>query len=212
MNILITGAGRGLGLHLAAEALRRGHSVIAAVRNAAADGALAKLEQQYKGRVAYAAFDVTDEQAIAQFAADASEAGITVDAVINNAAILTERSASIETLNMDEVARSFEINVFGPMKVVKHVLPLMNGTSGAIVNISSEAGSLHNAYGGDYPYAMTKTALNMFTEQLRHAVKERGIAVYSVHPGWIRTDMGASKHPGTRKTARQAFSILQRGK
>ncbi|MFD1954391.1 SDR family oxidoreductase [Paenibacillus thailandensis] len=201
MNILITGASRGLGLALADESLKRGHSVIAAVRSPEHGGKLAELRERYGANVETAMFDVTDETAIARFAAGYAARGKRLEAIINNAAILTERGSSIEELDMTEVARTFDVNVLGPMRVVKHLLPLMDGTGGVIVNISSEAGSLHGAYGGDYAYGTSKTALNMFTEQLKHAVKPRGIAVYAVHPGWMKTDMGGSEAPGDPRTS-----------
>lgn len=213
MNVLITGANRGLGLAIAEEALARGHSVIAAIRSLESAGRLDELFDKYGDKIQSAIFDVADEEAIARFAADFAGNGGNVDVIVNNAAILAERGKSVEKLDMNEVARSFDINVLGPMRVVKHMLPLMAGPNGAIINISSEAGSMHRAYGGDYPYGMTKTALNMFTEQLKHAVKARGIAVYSVHPGWMKTDMGGSKAPGDpRDSAAGIMDLAERRK
>ncbi|MBW7458959.1 SDR family NAD(P)-dependent oxidoreductase [Paenibacillus sepulcri] len=121
--------------------------------------------------------------------------GRTLGAIVNNAAILVARNTQIESLDMDDVVNTFEINLYGPMRVVKHFLPLLTEKDAAIINISSEAGSITNAYPGDYPYAISKTALNMFSQQLLSYVKGRGIQVLSIHPGWMRTDMGGATAP-----------------
>ncbi|MEM5593877.1 SDR family NAD(P)-dependent oxidoreductase [Niallia circulans] len=90
-----------------------------------------------------------------------------------------------------------DVNVLGPMRVVKHFLPLIyKGEGKAIINISSEAGSIQNAYGGDFPYGISKAALNMFSVQLSRYVNEKNITVYAIHPGWIKTDMGGEDATG----------------
>lgn len=211
MNILITGAGRGLGFELVTEALERGHSVLAGVRSLGKGSRLEQLRESFGGKLSYALFDVTSEEAISEFAAKCAEQGVQIDAIVNNAAILTDREIPIEQLDITDAARSFDVNVLGAMRVVKHLLPRMSGSEGVIVNISSDAASLHGAYGGDYAYGISKTALNMFTEQLKHALKPRGIAVYSVHPGWMKTDMGGSNATDNpRESAAGIMDLIER--
>lgn len=196
MNVLITGANRGLGYEITEEALERGHTVIAGVRNPEEkNDKLTSLSTKYGERLVIKALDVTNEAGMADLAFQMKKDGKGLDAIVNNAAILTARNTQIEDLNMNEVALTFEINLYGPMRVVKHFLPLLAGSGGAIINISSEAGSISNAYPGDYPYAISKTALNMFSQQLLAYVKDRGIQVLSIHPGWMKTDMGGENAP-----------------
>jgi NAD(P)-dependent dehydrogenase (short-subunit alcohol dehydrogenase family) len=213
MNILITGAGRGLGLELAAEALQRGHQVIAGVRDPELMGVgLTRLKERFPGQMMVLLLDVADEAGIEKAAVQLQNSGIQIAVIINNAAILAGRKMNIENLNMDEVELSFDINLLGPMRVVKHFLPLMPASGfGAILNISSEAGSISNAYAGDYPYAISKTALNMFSEQLRCYLKVRGIVVYSVHPGWMKTDMGGPDAPTDPKKSAEGIVDLADG-
>lgn len=212
MNMLITGANRGLGFEIAAEALERGHAVIAGVRNPhAQDERLAALASKYDKRIALAALDVTDEAGLAELAARLKHEGKTLGAIVNNAAILAARSTPIEALDMDDVIRSFDINLYGPMRVAKHFLPLLTEPAAALINISSEAGSITHAYPGDYPYAITKTALNMFSQQLLAYVKDRGIQVLSVHPGWMKTDMGGENAPtDPRASAKGILDLVER--
>lgn len=212
MNLLITGASRGLGLAMAAEALERGHRVYAGVRDPEKKNArLSELESRFGGKLVCVRLDVTDESGIAELAAEMNREGRTLGAIVNNAAVLEERNTPIERVDMEAVARSFDINLFGPMRVAKHFLPLLTEERAALVNISSEAGSLTNAYPGDYPYAISKTALNMLTEQLRKYLRDREIAVYSVHPGWVKTDMGGEQAPtDPRKSAAGILDLIER--
>jgi NAD(P)-dependent dehydrogenase (short-subunit alcohol dehydrogenase family) len=213
MKILITGAGRGLGYALAAEALERGHSVIAGVRNEGGrHGGLLELAGRHPGRVVIAGLDVADEPMIAGAASNLKRQGVVVDAIVNNAAILLARDASIENLDFGLMSQTMDINLYGPMRIVKHFLPLMSsGGARCIINISSEAGSFTNAYGGDYPYAISKAALNMFSRQLNKLLKDRDIPVYAVHPGWIKTEMGGERAPGDPVvSARGIMDLLER--
>ncbi|THF78039.1 SDR family oxidoreductase [Cohnella fermenti] len=197
MRIFITGAGRGLGFELTEAAVREGHSVIACVRDASRPGErLTELLQRYPDSVRLKSLDVASEGDAARIAAELSESGLALDAIVNNAGILLGREDGIETLSIEELRKTLEINLVGPIAVAKHLVPLMRGSdAGMVLNISSEAGSFSGAYGGDYPYAISKLALNMFTKQLNEELKPRGIRALAVHPGWIRTDMGGSAAP-----------------
>jgi NAD(P)-dependent dehydrogenase (short-subunit alcohol dehydrogenase family) len=199
MKLLITGANRGLGLALTSEAVKRGHTVYGGVRNPDQQGdGLNQLTSDFPNQVYPLRLDVTDEKTCQDASSSLEKENISLDVIVNNAAILNERSSKIEELDMEKVEQSFNINLYGPMRVVKHFLPLVNkGPNASIINISSEAGSFQNAYGGDYPYALTKSSLNMFSAQLRKYLAEDQVSVYAVHPGWIKTDMGGEKAPGT---------------
>ncbi len=211
MNILITGAGRGLGYELATEALKRGHGVIAGVRHPDQEQtALSQLAAVYGAKLTVVKLDVTDEEGIAALAASLKEQGRTLGAIINNAAVLTARNTPIEELDLQDMLTTMDINLYGPMRVVKHLLPLLTESKLSIINISSEAGSITNAYPGDYPYSISKTALNMFSQQLHVYGKERGIQVLSVHPGWMHTDMGGTEAPtNPRKSAEGIIDLIE---
>ncbi|WP_027086067.1 SDR family oxidoreductase [Cohnella panacarvi] len=196
MNYLITGAGRGLGLELTKAALERGHSVIACIRETAdATGGLLKLAAEHE-RLHIERLNVTHEEEAMRLASKLAKDNVKLHCIINNAGILLARDHSIETLPMHSVRLSFDVNVYGPMIVAKHLSPLLADNEGArLLNISSEAGSMAMAYGGDFPYAMSKATLNMFSIQLKHLLWKRGIRVFAIHPGWIRTDMGGNNAP-----------------
>lgn len=201
MNILITGAGKGLGLATVSEALRHGHHVIAGVRSLEqGNKQLQEIQQKYPQQLDIVHLDINDESGIIR-AKNAVEQQLgTVDVLINNAGILVGRDWKLEELDMAEVERSMMTNLYGPMKVVKHFLPLLRKSAApCIINISSEAGCFTGAYGGDYPYALSKSALSFFSAQLRKELTPQGFVVYNVHPGWIRTPMGGEQAPGDPK-------------
>jgi len=214
MNLLVTGANRRLGLALTMEAVRRGHTVFAGVRNPDQANELKQLRADYPTQVNLLSLDVADEGRCQEASNSLEQNNITLDVIINNAAILNERSKKIEEVNMGQVEQAFNINLFGPMRVVKHFLPLLvKGPHASIINISSEAGSFQNAYGGDYPYALTKSAVNMFSTQLKKYLADDQVAVLAIHPGWIKTDMGGEKAPGSpRESAQGIVDIIERKK
>jgi NAD(P)-dependent dehydrogenase (short-subunit alcohol dehydrogenase family) len=210
MRILITGANRGLGLALSQAGAERGHQILAGVRDLQTSTDRLMQSEVYKS-ISLLPLDVTDEESVSSAANAVKENFGTIDVIINNAGVLLERDKQIEDLDLDQVKVTFDVNFFGPIKVVKHFLPLlMMGDRSSIINISSESGSMSNAFGGDYAYASSKTALNMFTLQLNQYVKNKNINVYSVHPGWIKTDMGGDRAPGNPiDTAKGIFDIIE---
>lgn len=213
MRILITGANRGLGLALAEEACSRGHKVLAGVRGpgSSADG-LQQLLERFAEQVTILPLDVSDENSVRYACEQASSRIGSLDAIINSAAILRGRDQKLEQLDFGQMEETFQTNLYGPMAVLKHFLPLLRkGERQSVINISSEAGSFAGAYGGDYSYALSKSALNMFSAQLRRELAPAGILVHAVHPGWIKTDMGGERAPGdARESAKGILDLIER--
>jgi NAD(P)-dependent dehydrogenase (short-subunit alcohol dehydrogenase family) len=213
MRIVITGASRGLGYELAIAASKRGHEVIAGVRDKqAAEERYAKLETSQRALIELIALDVTSDGSIRQLADELGRREATVDALVNNAAILVGRDHDIDSLSFADVAESFDTNLYGPIKMIQALMPLLRKASlPSIVNISSEAGAYATAYGGDYPYGLSKQALTYLSEKLRKELEPQGFQVLAVHPGWMKTDMGGDKAPGDPvETAERLLGILER--
>jgi len=211
MKILITGANRGLGLQLAKVGLEKGYDVFASVRDMSASKIqeLTELKEQYNNQLEIVHLDVTSEKSVR---AATSKLNGSLDVIINNAAILNEREKNIEDLDLDACQLAFDINTLGPIRVIKHFLPLLkNGKNQSIINISSESGSLTNAYSGDYPYGLSKAALNMLSEKLHVTLKDEDIQVLSIHPGWMHTDMGGEHAPtDPADTATSIYRLIHR--
>lgn len=179
-TVLITGAGRGLGRALADLYAAAGLRVIACTR---------------QGSAGAPPLDVTDAASIA--ALGNHLAGEPIDIVINNAAIRGDAGGlgSLETDGFLEVMR---INALAPLLVARALRPnLLAGRRRVLVNIGSRAGSLAEGTiddeDGDYAYRCSKAALNMATVKLAQDFRSDGIAVLSLHPGWVKTDMGGAE-------------------
>lgn len=177
-TVLITGASRGLGRALADLYAAAGFRVIACLRQGAGE-----------------TLDVSDAGSIAALGARLE--GQSIDIVINNAAIRGDTGglASLEAEDFLEVMR---INALAPLLLARALRPnLVAGRRKVLVNISSRAGSLAEGTiddeDGDYAYRCSKAALNMATVKLAQDFRRDGIAVISLHPGWVRTDMGGAE-------------------
>ncbi|WP_308530603.1 SDR family NAD(P)-dependent oxidoreductase [uncultured Paenibacillus sp.] len=214
MRLIVTGAGKGLGREIVGEALRRGHEVAAGIRSLETNvEALEELQEGAPGKLTLLELDVDEEESVAKAKEAMAARWGAVDALINNAAILLAREQTIERLEFAAVENTFRTNLYGPMKMVKHFLPLLRaGNRPFILNVSSEAGGLAGAYGGDYPYALSKAALNYFTAQLRKELTPQGFGVYAMHPGWMRTPMGGSQAPGDPLDSARSILDLAEGK
>jgi NAD(P)-dependent dehydrogenase (short-subunit alcohol dehydrogenase family) len=184
---LITGCSTGFGRELATQALARGHRVAITARHLAPIRDLA----DHPGAIALQ-LDVTDAaQVDAAVAATLARFG-QIDVLVNNAGI--GYFAAVEESEPAEVARLFDINVFGVGRMIHAVLPGMRARrAGSIVNMSSAAG-LRSLPALGY-YCATKFAVEGLSGALRAEVQPLGIAVMVVEPSGFRTDWaGRSAH------------------
>ncbi len=181
-RILVTGAGRGVGLELLRQAAARGDEATGTARSA--DG-LAKIEQA-GGRALQ--LDVTDEGALA--AAGAAYDG-PIDLLVCNAGALRGRGGiGADDTGADAWQAVLMTNVAGPFFTVRAFLPKVEAAKGRIAIISSVMGSSERAYGGSYVYCASKAGATNLARNLAKELGPRGIAVGAYHPGWVRTDMG----------------------
>ncbi|RKR75792.1 SDR family oxidoreductase [Frondihabitans australicus] len=169
-RILITGASRGIGRGLAEELSRRGHDVVATARDVSAlEGVPAELRVQ---------LDVTDPASVNRAFAEAGP----VDVLISNAGATVR--APLETVPLTEVARLFELNTFGALRVAQAVLPQMRERgSGRLVFVSSVQGRIAMPLIG--PYSASKWALEAIAEGLAIETRHFGVDVQVFQPGAV---------------------------
>jgi NAD(P)-dependent dehydrogenase (short-subunit alcohol dehydrogenase family) len=178
----ITGVSSGFGRALGEVLLEGGHTVVGTVRS---EKDKASFEKLAPGRAVAVLMDVTDENAVRQGIADVESKVGPIAVLVNNAGYGFE--GAIEEAPLDEVRRQFEVNVFGPIAVMKAVLPFMRKRrAGHIVNITSMGGL--TAFPGVGIYNGSKYALEGISESLAKEVKHLGIKVTIVEPGSFRTD------------------------
>ena len=177
-TVVITGANRGIGLELAKQFTQRGDDVVAVCRKKSPE--LDKL-----GAEVLEGVDVTDDAAVAKLVKGLK--GRTVDVVVNCAGILSDES--LADLDFDRMRRQFEVNSLGPLRVISALLPNMHAGS-KIALITSRMGSIEdNTSGGRYGYRMSKAAVNMAGKSLSIDLREAGIGVFLLHPGYVATGM-----------------------
>ena len=136
--------------------------------------------------------DITDDASVRVLEMYLTKEFNCLDILINNAAILNDRSLTSLTLDLGTLKEMMDTNVYGPLRVSQALVPLLKESpAGRIVNVSSWFGSMANLQGGGYAaYRMTKTTLNALTQFMAEDLHETNITVNAACPGWVRTDMG----------------------
>ncbi len=178
---MITGCSSGLGRSLAYAVLRKGYQAVVTARNT---DTLADFEKEFPQTALILPLDVTDPAAVSQ-AVEAAERFGSIDVLVNNAGY--GYRAAVEEGEKEDTDRLFATNFWGPVSLMKAVLPGMRRMrSGAIVNISSIA-ALGTSPGSGY-YAASKCALEGLSEGLLREISPLGIKVMVVEPGAFRTD------------------------
>ena len=181
-TFLITGVSSGLGRAFAAGALAAGHRVIGTVRRAEDAGRFAALAPD---RACPLVLDVTDYDAIPEAVARAEAAAGPIDVLVNNAGYGHE--GVLEESSLDDLRRQFAANLFGPVAMIKAVLPGMRARRrGHIVNVTSMGGFI--TMPGISFYCGSKFALEGVSEALGKEVAPFGIRVTALAPGQFRTD------------------------
>ena len=183
-TIFITGAGRGIGLELARVYSAAGYHVFASVRSVAQAKSLLSFAELIE-------LEVTDPASVA--ALHKAMEKKTIDILINNAGIIGLDAQSTTEMDFDGFMKTLEVNTVAPLRIVQALLPALHrGTTPKLATISSMMGSLSYASSDRVAYRASKAAANKVIQCLATDFKPLGIAVDSLHPGWVRSDMGGS--------------------
>lgn len=212
MNILITGASRGIGLALAITFAKAEWTVFAGARHPRTP-VLWNAGQEFPD-LHPIELDVTDDHSV-QRAFMSVSAGIdTLDVVVNNAAIFPgDGHERLLELDLNWFAEAVEVNVTGVARVTRTFLPLLRRAERPrVANISSGAGSISSKDDYDYyAYSVSKAGLNMLTRAMSAEFSPEGIAVTAISPGWVRTDMGGAEAPlSPEQSARSLYATISR--
>lgn len=201
---IIIGASRGIGLGLVGELVGRGYQVIASERSPSA--ALHELADQHSPQIEIVSCDVTRPESYADLAR--GKAAGSLDLLILNAGIYGPKSSeaqSLSALENEAMADIMLANAIGPVQTALALLPLVRD-GGRVGMLTSKMGSIDDSSGGVNYYRVSKVAQNMLARSLfaQHCVS-RNIAVLSLHPGWVQTEMGG---PNALVTIEQSASGL----
>jgi 3-oxoacyl-[acyl-carrier protein] reductase len=175
----VTGAGRGIGRNIAAELAAAGADVIVTARTREEVEATAN---EIGGRALVG--DVSKREDVERWF---SEAGA-IDLLVNNAGIAPDENGAAWELEPDEWWHVFEVNVLGVYLCCRAVIPsMLERGRGRIVNVASGAAYLPGSRGT--AYAASKAAVHRFSETLANQLEPRGIPIFSISPGLVRTRM-----------------------
>ncbi len=180
--VFITGASSGIGRAIAEHLQNKGFRVYGTSRNP---------QNQSKYSFPLVALDVTRQETIQTAIAQViSEAG-RIDVLINNAGVGI--TGPIEETPDEEIKKAFDTNYFGPLQVIKSVLPHMRRQkSGLVINITSIAGYMGLPFRGIY--SASKGALELTTEAYRMELKDFNIHMVNVAPGDFATNIAAGRY------------------
>jgi NAD(P)-dependent dehydrogenase (short-subunit alcohol dehydrogenase family) len=207
LRVVITGATRGIGFELVRQyaSAKIQHKIFAAVRNTKAENLVA-LQKEFPDRIIIVGLDNTKDDTIISGAKAVEKHTDAIDLLINNSAIMGE-----SLLVTDDTRQNFnavlDANVTGTLKVTQAFLPLLKkasatGPQSKVVFVGSALGSLNgmpsllphmqSVFGFvSTAYNISKTALNGVNIHFAAAVPD--VTFFTIHPGWVRTDMGSQK-------------------
>lgn len=192
-NIVITGANRGIGFSLVKSYMTTGDRVYAFCRSPAQATELAQLAASTDGQLTIHPLDMADGDSIAAVVSVLKDTP--VDVLLNVAGILGGRVDSLldQPFSEEDFAdwrEAFEVMTIGPFRLTQALLPNLIVAKGKVMTISSQMSSSVWPEGGMYAYGATKAAVNRLMLSLAIDLKDEGVCVASVHPGFVQTDMG----------------------
>ncbi len=186
MNIVITGAGRGIGLGFVEYYLAKKENVWACYRSNS--DRLNRLHNEQLKRVCWDVSEELDEGGVQRLGLPDK-----IDLLINNAGIYGPKKAagqSLESVSAQTMMEVFSVNCVGPLNVAKSLSSRVVAAKGKIANLSSKMGSSgDNSSGGCYAYRASKAALINISKSMAIDLEPDGVNVITLHPGWVRTDM-----------------------
>ncbi len=189
MNILVTGVSRGVGLEICSVLLNQGHTVYGIARTYTEE--FKNLERKFKNRIFFRNIDLSNSENIQKLVfKDFITNKIPLQGFVNNAAIAYDDL--LTNLDIDQLKKMYEINVFTPMVITKYAIRNMifNNIAGSIVHISSI--SVHTGYKGLAMYASSKGALEAFSKNTAREWGSLGIRSNVVVPGFMETTMSST--------------------
>jgi NAD(P)-dependent dehydrogenase (short-subunit alcohol dehydrogenase family) len=214
---LVTGANKGIGFEVARQLARRNFRVfigardsdagVAAVQKLNKEGEKEDYDKGHSGvAVTFLKIDVSKPDSIGRAAEEFSRSTDRLDVLVNNAGILLDDDKDVLTTTPEIFATTLRTNTLGALLVSQAFVPFMKKSAAPrIVNVSSGGGQLADGADGWAPaYCISKTALNGVTSQLAAALPK--IAINSVCPGWVQTEMGGPN--ATRSVAEGASGIV----
>lgn len=199
-RIVVSGAGRGLGLEFCRQYLENGDGVVALAKNPSSSLGLYQLKNSYPNLLEIVGLDVANYADVAAFGTRISS--LPVNILINNAGVIGpethkgEAGQSVDTLDPQIIESMFRINAVGALMLTKALLPsLILANNPRVVVLGSTVALPRESFGDYYGYRMSKAAAHIAFATLAVDLDKLGIAAGVVCPGWVQTDLGGSAAP-----------------
>jgi NAD(P)-dependent dehydrogenase (short-subunit alcohol dehydrogenase family) len=203
-NIVIAGASRGIGLELAKQHADAGDRVFALCRNPAGADKLNALAATTGGKVSVHQGDVADDASMKTAAASVGDGPF--DIVYTVAGIVGTMEPELESADWAVFDEAINIMVKGPLRVIHAFLPRLRAGS-KVINFTSQIAASTWPYGGFYGYAAAKAGLNRLMRSVAADLKDKGIIIGLIHPGYVQTDMGG---PGADISPQESASGVRK--
>ncbi|WP_455211735.1 SDR family oxidoreductase [Kaarinaea lacus] len=208
-TILVTGSNRGLGLEWVNHYAHKGWHVLATCRDPELANDLKQLAYQFPNIVIHP-LDITHADQIAVLAKTLS--GTPIDLVINNAGVYFEKWAQdqLTHIHYQDWEESFRTNCLGAVRVTESLFKNVSmSEKKLVVAITSHMGSITDISNShDYAYRSSKAALNATMKGVALELKQYGVGVLLLHPGWVKTRMGGDNAPLTTKQSVDGMAQL----
>jgi NAD(P)-dependent dehydrogenase (short-subunit alcohol dehydrogenase family) len=190
MNVIITGASRGIGFELAQQFLNAGHTVFCLTRN------LKPLEKIAHPNLISISTDLSSQVSMDGAAQMIKTQVKHIDYIIHNAGALVNKP--FEEISYSDLERVYRVNVFAPYYLTQQLLPILGKeTKSHVVNISSIGGFQGSVkFPGLSAYSSSKAAIVGLTECLAEELKDKNISVNCLAIGAVQTEMLAEAFPG----------------
>ena len=209
MNILITGANRGIGLAMVRYSMEQGWRVFACCRNPHNAENLFNIAKLSNGQISV---HIADMQELSTLQALSYELrNDAIDILVNNAGIYGSDKNTFGAVDVTSWLQAFQVNTIAPLKMVEAFTEqLLMSKRKLVVCMSSKMGSMEdNGYGSSYIYRSSKAALNAVVKSLSIDLKAQGITSVVFHPGWVKTEMGGpNAEISASESVTQLFSQL----
>jgi len=212
-KVLITGTNSGFGRLAALALARRGHTVFATMRDVA--GRNKAVAEEYRSlaekenlKLHVVEMSLDQDTAVETGVQQALAKAEYFDAVVNNAGFAS--AGLVETMTSAQVQQQFEINVVGPHRVMRAVLPVMRKRGqGVVINVTSELGRITFPLMG--VYCATKAALESMSDAYRYELKGVGVEVSMVQPGAFPTEIGNRMMMGQDQQRAEGYGPMAKG-
>lgn len=209
MNILITGANRGIGLEMVKYAAEQGWRVFACCRNPHNAQQLFNIAKLSNGQISVHIADMMELSTLQALSYELRNDPI--DILVNNAGIYGPDKNTFGAVDVEGWLQAFQVNSIAPLKMVEALAEQLNmGRRKIVACMSSKMGSMQdNGYGNSYIYRSSKAALNAVVKSLSIDLKDRQVISVALHPGWVKTDMGGpDAEISTRESVERLFATL----